>query len=129
DTLAALHAFDEERVVGVLGDAQERRDRRQQVGQQFAAHGHERAASRQLGEFVVGGLGQSWHAASGWGTRWAACRATAARMTSMGGGPPCQISNCLAACARSISSPPSVSAPRAAASASSRVRAGLYTRS
>jgi hypothetical protein len=50
--LASFDAFEEERVVGVLGDLQERRDRRQQIGDDFLAHGHERAAARQLLEFL-----------------------------------------------------------------------------
>ena len=52
DVLAALDALEQERVVGVLGDLQERRHRRQQVGDDLLAHGHERAAPRQLLEFV-----------------------------------------------------------------------------
>ena len=44
DVLAALDALEQERVVGVLGDFQERRDRRQQVGDDLLADRHERAA-------------------------------------------------------------------------------------
>jgi hypothetical protein len=46
--LAAFDAFQQERVVRVLGDLQERRDRRQQVGDDFFAHRHESAAPRQF---------------------------------------------------------------------------------
>ena len=37
DVLAAFDAFEQERVVGVLGDLEERRDRRQQVGDDLLA--------------------------------------------------------------------------------------------
>jgi hypothetical protein len=53
DLFAAFHALEQERVVGVLGDFQERRDRRQQVRHDFFDHGHERAAPRQLRELFV----------------------------------------------------------------------------
>ena len=52
DVLAALDALEQERVVGVLGDLQERRDRRQEVGDDLLAHRHERAALRQFHELV-----------------------------------------------------------------------------
>ena len=52
DVLAAFHALEQERVVGVLGDLQKRRDRRQQVRHDLAPHRHERAAPRQLHELV-----------------------------------------------------------------------------
>ena len=52
DVLAAFHAFQEKRVVRVLGDLQERRDRREQVGDDLLAHRHERAAPGQLLELV-----------------------------------------------------------------------------
>ena len=52
DVLAALDALEQERVVGVLGDLQERRHRRQQVGDDLLADRHERAAPRQLLEFL-----------------------------------------------------------------------------
>ena len=51
DALAAFDALQQEGVVGVLGDLEERRRRRQQVGEDFLVDGHERAARRQLGEF------------------------------------------------------------------------------
>ena len=50
DLLAAFHALEQERVVGVLGDLQERRHRRQQVRDDLLDHRHERAAPRQLHE-------------------------------------------------------------------------------
>ena len=52
DVLAAFHAFQEKRVVRVLGDFQERRDRREEVGHDLLDHRHERAAPGQLLEFV-----------------------------------------------------------------------------
>ena len=52
DVLAALDALEQERVVGVLGDLQKRRDRRQQVGDDLLAHRHERAAARQFLELL-----------------------------------------------------------------------------
>ncbi len=52
DVLPALDAFEQERVVGVLGNLQERRDRRQQVGDDLLAHRHERAARGQFLELV-----------------------------------------------------------------------------
>ena len=48
DVLAAFDALEQKRVVGVLGDLQERRHRRQQVGDDLLADRHERAALRQL---------------------------------------------------------------------------------
>ena len=48
DVLAAFDALEQERVVGVLGDLQERRHRRQQVGDDLLADRHERAAPRQF---------------------------------------------------------------------------------
>ena len=52
DVLAALDALEQERVVGVLRDLQERRHRRQQVRHDLAPHRHERAAPRQLHELL-----------------------------------------------------------------------------
>ena len=52
DVLAALDALEQKRVVGVLGDLQERRDRREQIGDDLLAHRHERAAPRQLLELL-----------------------------------------------------------------------------
>ena len=51
DALAALDALEQERVVGVFGDLEECRDRRQQVGDDLLHDRHERAAARQLHEF------------------------------------------------------------------------------
>ena len=51
DALAAFDALQQEGVVGVLGDLEERRRRRQQVGEDLLVDGHERAARRQLREF------------------------------------------------------------------------------
>ena len=48
DVLAAFDAFEQKRVVGVLGDLQERRHRRQQIGDDLLADRHERAAPRQF---------------------------------------------------------------------------------
>ena len=50
DVFAAFHAFEQERVVGMLRDFQERGDRREQVGHDLAADGHEGAALGQLDE-------------------------------------------------------------------------------
>ena len=50
--LASFHALQEKGVVGVLGDLQERRYRREQIGDDLLAHGHERAAPGQLLELV-----------------------------------------------------------------------------
>ena len=50
DLLAAFDALEEERVVGVLGDLQKGRDRRQQVRHDLLDDRHERAAPRQLHE-------------------------------------------------------------------------------
>ena len=50
DPLAAFDALEQERVVGVLGDLEEGRRRRQQVGEDLLVDGHERAARRQLRE-------------------------------------------------------------------------------
>ena len=55
DVLAAFDALQQERVVGVLGNLQERRDRRQQVGDDLLADGHERAAPGQVLELVKRG--------------------------------------------------------------------------
>ena len=52
DVLAPFDALQQERVVRVLGDLQERGDRREQIGHDLLAHGHERAAPRQLLEFL-----------------------------------------------------------------------------
>jgi len=53
DLLAAFHALEQERVVGMLGDLQEGRDRRQQIRHDLLDDRHERAAPRQLHEFFV----------------------------------------------------------------------------
>ena len=50
DVLAALDAFEQERVIGMLGNLQEGRHRRQQVRHQLLAHGHERRALGQVHE-------------------------------------------------------------------------------
>src|ERR1051325_6904963 len=49
--LAALHGFEEECVIGVLGNLQERGDRRQQIRNDFLVDGNKRAPLRQLPEF------------------------------------------------------------------------------
>src|SRR5262249_41668043 len=48
DVLAALDALQQERVVGMLGDLEEGRDRRQEIGDDLLADRHERAASREV---------------------------------------------------------------------------------
>ena len=121
--LAAFDTFEQERVIGMFRDAQEGRDRSQQVGQQLPAHRHERAPAREVHELVEGGLGHRGHEISS-----ASCGASAwmaARMASTGGSTRNQVATCIAAWAISISSPPSVSQPAAAASRSRRVRPGL----
>jgi hypothetical protein len=50
--LPAFDALEQEGVVGMLGNLEERGDRRQQVGHDLLADGHERAAPRQLLELV-----------------------------------------------------------------------------
>ena len=50
DVLAAFDALEQERVVGVLGDLEERRDRRQQVGDDLLADGHEVAPLGEIDE-------------------------------------------------------------------------------
>jgi hypothetical protein len=52
DVLSTLHAFEQKRVVGVLGNPEERRHRRQQVGHELPDDGHERASLRELDERV-----------------------------------------------------------------------------
>ena len=52
DVLAAFDALEQERVVGVLGDLEERRDRGQQVGDNLLAHRHEVAALGEIDELV-----------------------------------------------------------------------------
>ena len=49
---AAFDALEQERVVGVFGDFQERRHRRQQVRDNLLAHGHKGAAAGQLFVFL-----------------------------------------------------------------------------
>ena len=56
DALAAFDALEEEGVVGVLGDLQERRHRREQVGDDLLDDRHERAAPREIDEFFERGL-------------------------------------------------------------------------
>ena len=51
DVFAPFDAFEQERVVGVLGDLQKRRDRREQVRDDFLADRDERSASGQFLEF------------------------------------------------------------------------------
>ena len=50
DVLAAFDALEQEGVIGMLGDLEERRHRRQQVGDQLLAHRHERGALGQVHE-------------------------------------------------------------------------------
>src|SRR4051794_20908881 len=51
DVLSALDAFEQERVIGIFGDLEEGRDRRQQVGNELLDDRHERAAPGELLEF------------------------------------------------------------------------------
>ena len=53
DPLSAFDALEQEGVVGVFGDLEKRRDRRQQVGDDLLDDRHERAAPRQVHEFFV----------------------------------------------------------------------------
>ena len=53
DLLAAFHAFQQERVVGVLRNLEERGDRRQQIRHDLLTHGHEGAALCQLDELRI----------------------------------------------------------------------------
>ena len=85
--LAALDALEQERVVGVLGDLQKRRDRRQQVGDDLLADRHERAAPRQFLEFLKR---RDFHARVNSASRFSA----ASRMTPAGGRTPVHHSNC-----------------------------------
>ena len=66
DLLAALDALEQERVVGVLGDLEKRRDRRQQVRDDFLDDRHERAPARQLHELFERCLLHNSCAASAW---------------------------------------------------------------
>jgi hypothetical protein len=50
--LAALHALEQERVVGVFCDLEEGRDRREQVGHDLLPDRYERAALGQVHELV-----------------------------------------------------------------------------
>ena len=50
DVLASLDAFQQKRVVGVLGNPEKSRNRRQQVGHELFDDRHERASLRQLDE-------------------------------------------------------------------------------
>ena len=52
--LAAFHRFEQERVVGMLGDLEEGGHRRQKVGHDLLVDRHERPALRELPEFVEG---------------------------------------------------------------------------
>ncbi len=52
DLLAALHALEEKRIVGVLGDLQKRGDRREQVRHDFLHDRHKRTAPRQVHELI-----------------------------------------------------------------------------
>ncbi len=119
DVLAALHALEQEGVVGVPGDLQKGRDRRQQVGHDLLADRHERALGRQRLEFLERGRSHASPAIR--------CnRSTAAaRMTSRGAFIPVHHSNCLAACAVNISRPEIATQPAASACRSSAVLWGL----
>src|SRR5450759_4673163 len=123
DVLATFHALEEERVVRVLRDLQERGHRREQVGHDLLADRHERALRGQRGEFSER---RDLHAAP------VICLrrlAAAARIRSRGADVAVHHSNCSAACATSISRPPTTRQPAAAASRSNLVSTGLYTRS
>ena len=119
DLFAAFDRLEQERVVGVLGDLQKRRHRRQQVGHDLADHRHERAAPGQFDELFVGRL---LHARTP--VFHPAAASVASRNNPGGGGAPVHSSNCRSACAISISMPPIVQHPAARAWASSGVSAG-----
>ena len=127
DVLAAFDALQQERVVGVLGDLQERRHRRQQVGHDLLVHRHERAALRQLDELFERRLFHTGVPASA--LRRAAIaanrRSAASWRTRASGVTPVHHSNCRTACATSMSRPSRVRQPAAAASRSNRVGRGL----
>ena len=50
--LAALDRLEQERIVGVLGDLEKRRDRCEQIGHDLLADRHERSPLRQFLELV-----------------------------------------------------------------------------
>ncbi len=52
DVFAAFDALEQERIVGVLRDPQERRHRRQQIGDELLDDRHEGASLRELGKCV-----------------------------------------------------------------------------
>ena len=110
DVLAAFDALEQERVVGVLGDLEERRDRRQQVGDDLLADRHERAALRQLHEFFERG-----HVSSAAPNSAEPRRARRSRITPAGGRVRSTTRTAPAACATSMSRPSSVSAAGARA--------------
>ena len=127
DVLAAFDALEQERVIGMLGDLQERRHRRQQIGDQLLAP-----------------PARTWPASPGPRTLRTssaslsilcafcdvrvivASRASAAsRITRSAGRRPVHHSNCACAWATSMSRPPIVRQPARAASSSSFVCGGL----
>ncbi len=130
-----LDALKKERVVGVLGNLEERGDRRQQVGDDLLDHRHERASPRQLDELLERGLlhhhwrrslarplhlcyGRSAVAAT------SSPAVAAASKRPAGGRCPVHNSNWRSACAISISMPPIVWHPAARAPRRSSVSAG-----
>ena len=52
---AAVDGFEQEGVGFALGDREESRDGREQVGRYGLGHGHERGLPRQARELVIGG--------------------------------------------------------------------------
>ena len=103
DLLAAFDALEQERVVGVLGDLEERRHRRQQVGHDLLDDRHERAAPRQVDELFERRLLHLSQSLT------PPC--VASRNSPAGGRWPVHDSNCRSAWATSISIPPIVSQP------------------
>ena len=136
DLLAALDRLEQERVVRVLGDLQERRHRRQQVRDDLLVDGHERPALRQLLELferrylhTFRPVGQTPLPARL--NLHIALRAARGRLASRLARGLCPVhhSNCRSACATSIGRPSSVLQPgrrahRAAAATRHRRRSG-----
>ncbi len=120
--LAAFDRLEQERVVGVLRHLEERRDRRQQVGDDLLVDRHERAALRQLLEFVERrDLHRYPNDSSRTVVHRPSQRRVAPRPASLRAPGRCPVhhSNCRSACAMSIGRPSSTSHPARRASATS----------
>ena len=118
DVLAALDALEQERVVGMLGDLEERRHRRQQVGHELLHHRHERGPLGQVHELFERRLlhCRSSVLSAMSGVIVARRASAASRITRSAGRWPVHHSNCACAWATSMSSPPIVRQPARAAS-------------